>query len=584
MNSIESPPSQPGEALRTGDDFDPAERELVSGQEASTRLRDRFVLRPAQLVALLLLGVAFLFADLPPLYHSDIWGHLAVGRWIVEHGRLPAREPLSPFTDREAPYVHFCWAGQVVLHLAFRAGEVAAGGDAIHRVEGGVEFLRAGFALLVLLRFLALLVALRRVGGSLGLACLGLAVALAASTGHIAVARPQVAGELFFALLLMTLSREVPSHRTLVGVPALLVVWANVHGSYVLGLALPTILMAGRAIEIAKEAETGSCWRRVTADPRIRRLAWMVLASAVAVAVLNPHGPRLFWLTLRTGNHPNMATQTEWNPMGIHRFGWHGYYFALIGLLAATRLLSPHRSSPTEVLMMGFAVIPPFQQRWMVWWVMVAPWVMLPHWAAIAQRLGWSWVWRPGRRNWRMTVLAAQLVIAFALFSTPVRWLVRGRPETLDHAIVGTPWRLAETLRTPGGPSAYRIPALDRALRAYYPGGRFRGNIFPNELLGDYLVWALPADYPVLVYSHVHIFSREYWYQCRAAKYGLWGWREFLDAHRVNLVVFQEERLRNVRTRALYKDPDWVGVIDARGDWSRNPEGRLFIALRKKPL
>jgi hypothetical protein len=584
VNSSESPPSQPGEALRSGDDFDPAERELVPSQDAPTQFRDRFILRPAQVVSLMLLGVVFLLADLPPLYHSDIWGHLAVGRWIVEHGRLPAREPLCPFADREVPYVHFYWLGQVVMHLAFRAGEVAAGGDAIHRVEGGVEFLRAGFALLVLLRFLALLVALRRVGSSLGLACLGLAVALAASMGHIAVARPQVAGELCFTLLLMTLSREVPSRRTLVGVPALLVVWANVHGSYVLGLALPTILMVGRAIEIAKEAGTGSCWRRVAADPRIRRLAWMVLASAIAVAVLNPHGPRLYWFTLRIGSHPNMATLTEWSPMGIQGLGWHGYYFALIGPLAATRLLSPRRSSPTEVLMVGYAVLPPFQQRWMVWWIMVVPWVMVPHWAAIAERIGWSWVRRPGRRNWRMAVLAAQLAIAFALFSTPLRWLVRGRPETLDHAIAGTPWRLAKTLRTPGGPSAYRIPALDRALREYYPGGRFRGNIFPNELLGDYLVWALPADYPVLAYSHAHVFSGEYWYQCRAAKFGLWGWREFLDAHRVNLVVFQEEHLRNLQTSLLYNDPDWVSVIDERGDRSRNPEGRLFIALCKKPL
>jgi hypothetical protein len=159
-----------------------------------------------------------------------------------------------------------------------------------------------------------------------------------------------------------------------------------------------------------------------------------------------------------------------------------------------------------------------------------------------------------------------------------------GRPETLDHAIAWTLWRLAETLRTPSGPSAYRIPALDRALREDYPGGRFRGNIFPNELLGDSLVWTLPADYPILAYSHGHVFSGEYWYPFRAAKFGLWGWLKFLDAPRVNLVVFPEERLRKLQTSLLDNDPDWVSVIDERGDRSRNPEGRLCIALRKKPL
>ena len=52
-----------------------------------------------------------------------------------------------------------------------------------------------------------------------------------------------------------------------------------------------------------------------------------------------------------------MATLTEWGPMGLQGHGWHAYYLALIGLLAVTRLLSPRRSSPTEVLMMGFAVL-----------------------------------------------------------------------------------------------------------------------------------------------------------------------------------------------------------------------------------
>jgi len=545
---------------------------------------DRFGMRAAWVVAGAILGLAFLFADLPPLYHSDVWAHAAVGRWIFAQGRFPEREPLSRFSDQGALYYNYCWLSQVVMYLTYRAGALVAGGDSIQRVEGGVEFLRAGFGLLVMFRFLALLVAYRRAGDSSWLACLGVAVALAGSTGHIAVARPQVAGELFFALLLMTLSREVPSRRVLVGVPALLVVWANVHGSYVLGLALPTILLAGRAIEVAHEAGTTVGWRRVTADPRILRLAGMVLASAVAVALLNPHGPRLYGLTLWMGSHPNMASLTEWNPMRIQGRGWHRYYFALIGLLAVTRLLSPRRSSPTEVLMMGFAVLPPFQQRWMVWWIMVAPWIMVPHWAAIAERFGWSGVWQPGRRNWRMTILAVQLAIAFALLSTPGRWLALRHPETLDSALEGTPWRLAETLRTPAGPPEYRIPALDRALHAYYPGGRFRGNIFPNELLGDYLVWALPADDPVLVYSHAHVFSETYWYQCRRAKFGLAGWREFLDAHHVNLVVFPEQRIRDFQTSQLYSDPNWVSVIDERGARSRNSEGRLLIALRKHPL
>src|SRR5439155_21597469 len=99
------------------------------------------------------------------------------------------------------------------------------------------------------------------------------------------------------------------------------------------------------------------------------------------------------------------------------------------------------------------------------------------------------------------------------LFSTPVRWLINRRPEPMERAVsFDTPWRLAETLRDPAGPSSARLPELARVLRQSYPRGRFRGRIFASEVLGDYLLWALPAEFPVVIYSHVHVFSPKHWH------------------------------------------------------------------------
>ena len=318
--------------------------------------------------------------------------------------------------------------------------------------------------MLVLLRFLALLAAFRRLGGSLPLACAGVVVALIASTGHIAVARPQVAGELGFACLLLALSRPAPSRRATWAVPTLFVVWANVHGSFAVGLIVLAACLAGRAIEVYQAAPARDP-RTVLADDRVRRLLGILLASAAAIACLNPHGPFLYWYTVQLGRHPNMASLTEWNPVGLRPgWGWHWHYFFLPGLVAGTRLLSPRRSSPTEVLLMGFAVLPCFQQRWMVWWIMLAPWLMLPHWAAIAARPPWCWLARRGEPSRLKALLAAQVLIALALFSTPGRWLLLRRPESLERAVsFDTPWRLAETLRDPTGPATARWPELARA-------------------------------------------------------------------------------------------------------------------------
>ena len=48
------------------------------------------------------------------------------------------------------------------------------------------------------------------------LALLGLMVTLILSIGHIAIFRPQVIGEFFFACVLLAVSRQVPSKRSMV--------------------------------------------------------------------------------------------------------------------------------------------------------------------------------------------------------------------------------------------------------------------------------------------------------------------------------------------------------------------------------
>ena len=48
------------------------------------------------------LGGLFVFLSHRPLWHTDLWGHLAYGRWMWEHGALPATEPFMPLA-REVP-------------------------------------------------------------------------------------------------------------------------------------------------------------------------------------------------------------------------------------------------------------------------------------------------------------------------------------------------------------------------------------------------------------------------------------------------------------------------------------------------
>jgi len=301
------------------------------------------------------------------------------------------------------------------------------------------------------------------------------------------------------------------------------------------------------------------------------------------VGLLNPHGPMLYVHVLRLAGNPNVADMREWQPLdwGL-AYGDHWHYLASLLLLGVSLALSPRWASPTQLLLVvAFAPWPLWQRRMLLWWAVLVPWVVLLHWAAVGARLRWPWLHAESVLSFRKTLAVGLIVVVLLLWWGPVQMLLRGRPRPLDTALTpGTPWRLAAQLNAPPDSAAPPLPDLARALADHY-GGRFRGAIFASETQGDYLLWALPAEYPVLLYSHVHLFAPAYWQECMTVKRGGPGWRAALDRRGVNLVVVEAD-LHPSLCGELRRDPDWLVVLDQAGGGG-NPANRLFVALRKVP-
>ena len=56
-----------------------------------------------------------------PKYDPDIWWHLRVGQWVVEHGRVPSNDPFSRY-GLDKPWIAYSWLYEVLiyrLHEAF---------------------------------------------------------------------------------------------------------------------------------------------------------------------------------------------------------------------------------------------------------------------------------------------------------------------------------------------------------------------------------------------------------------------------------------------------------------------------------
>jgi hypothetical protein len=187
----------------------------------------------------------------------DTYWHLASGAWMVEH-RAILRTDIFSSTVAGQPYALGEWFGEVALWLVFSAGGWT--GIALAR---GVLVAIAAFFLMRLSR---------RGGAPLVGALLVVVWALALSKTRW-VDRPAIFTFTLFPVVLDLLySARAGSRRALFAIPPLILLWANLHGGYAIGIAL----VLAFAVEAALR-------RR----PDAVRLA-AVLVASVALSFVNP--------------------------------------------------------------------------------------------------------------------------------------------------------------------------------------------------------------------------------------------------------------------------------------------------------
>lgn len=225
-------------------------------------------------------ALALALLVVPPRTDDLDW-HLAVGRDIVRDGTVPRVNRYS-FTAPDAPWIHHGWGGSVILHLTERAG---------------------GFAALVL--FAGLLYA-----ASVTLVFLrsrSLPWTVAASLLLLAAhaLKPDAIATALAALLVWLLDDSRPNGagrwRSRVA-PVVILLWANVHGSFPIGLALVA------AADLRSTPDGLGAWRRSPLGaPGSRRLPWRT-ATAGLLCVANPYGVSAFLPAWRYAFDPRLRS------------------------------------------------------------------------------------------------------------------------------------------------------------------------------------------------------------------------------------------------------------------------------------
>ncbi|UTP38821.1 hypothetical protein M9M90_16570 [Phenylobacterium sp. LH3H17] len=215
---------------------------------------------------------------------GDTYWHLATGDWILLHGAIPTTDPFS-YTFAGAPWQAHEWLSELLMALVFRAGGWSGLALLFAAAVGAAALIVAAY----LRRWLA--------PGPLMLA-LGFALACGAPS---LLARPHL---LAFPVLAawvvgLVVAREegrAPSWRLL----PLMLVWANLHGSFVLGLAL----IGPFALEALVENR-----HRLWATLR----DWALFSfAALALALVTPHGIEGLIFPLKVTGMTSLPVIVEW--------------------------------------------------------------------------------------------------------------------------------------------------------------------------------------------------------------------------------------------------------------------------------
>ena len=437
------------------------------------------------------------------LYDTDYYWHLETGRWIVAHGTLPATDLFS-FTRPDQPWVLHEWLFEVVLYGVFAT-----------LGSFGVKLFAAlmGTVVAVLL-YLTLKLVLNRPMAAAWLASL-------VYLGLFLSPRPQLATYVFVAayFYILVSFKYAGRNRLLPLLPAIMVVWVNAHGGYVIGIALLatfciTEWLNAYFLKADREALHG-----------LRRLTLMAVLAALA-SLINPYLFSHWAYPFEVMTMQATSVIAEWQSPNFHKPSGR-LYLSLVAAFCLIQIYRKRKPDITELAMPGLFIVAGFTSVRHCLLALIAMTIF----AAPALRDGLQ---LPGRLPAAVTRLRAALHARAAL-NKPI-----GRAEG--------PINLAIVVVLTIGIAAFYPVARDKEeakIRSTLPVGAVQfildkgitGRMFNSYDFGGYLIHRLYPQQRVFIDGRADMYGDAFFAEYMAIADGLPRWAKLFDKYQIDFVV-----------------------------------------------
>jgi hypothetical protein len=464
-------------------------------------------------LALLVLLPVALFLSITP---HDYWWYVRIGKDIIESGSVPTVDTLS-YTYPGRPIFYQPWLSAVIFWLAHDAGGAT------------LTYLLKGLSIAMAY---GLIWTLARDAGTEPKLATFLIVLMGFSSSMNWSMRPQIFAYPLFAITLWVLWHWHHGHPKLMWVlPVANLLWANLHGSFILAF----ILMGSALLFGAADRKKLAVW----------------LGISLAATIINPRGIFVWQFVSEMLTSPSdQLYATEWGPpvnagwqMNIF-FGWFLLFVPLVAL-------SARRLSLLEwVWFIGFGWLALTGLRYVIWFMFI----MAVYSGALIAKLPISFMRKPAPITANPTL---NFVLGGVLLLLPLMMLPGIRESWWKDS--PPPYHEATT------------PTMATQWLSAHPD--LPGPIFAEYTFSSYLSFALPSRL-LWIDNRFNAYPPEHWDKYQAISTARSQWESLLDKDKVNLLLL-----------SLHSQPFLVQAVETSDKWCEQYRDKdAVIFSRCKPL
>jgi hypothetical protein len=511
---------------------------------------------------LFLLVFFFIFASFTAkIWDPDLWWHLKTGEYIAHTKSIPStdpfaftslpKDPIHPESKRIKFILAQYWVAQLIFYWVYKAFNLQ-----------GIIYMRA--IILTLLIFL-LYRNIRRDGVGFFSALVFLIPAdiiFVNFTGE----RPQLFSFLFTFLLVFLLegyrkasfsegnALAPTSHKKavltyLLPLPFVMMLWANIHGGFIIGIA---VLLGYMCCEILKYLT-----KKAGPHLQLRPLKYLIGACVVSImsSLVNPNGYNVIPLLIELNKSQYMTSIIEAkSPLIFIKYGYFTQeLYAFFFILAAVFLLfliNFRKADLTDaVIFSGLAALSLSAAR------------VIPFFAPVSILML--------ARYWKMSVSkwnSSPLMTGIREMTVKLRSLTGSAFSESLLAIVCSVVIIVMLNNGNYFQSGIRKGRYPEGAVKFLKENRIYGNMYNPYVWGGYMLWALYPDYKVFIDGRGLIeevfFQSDRIMGASSMQFaGVPEWKAMLDAYQINFIVtfsvsdFTGKLVPLIP--ALNNDPDW---------------------------